>query len=75
MLPVTALQRARRTNGVGGKLGVRVVVALEVQVRVVALRLSHLRDALEQLQARLEVAHLAQPAQISSLASTHTCLW
>ena len=50
--------KPERTNGVRGQLCVCLVEALQVQVRVVAFCLCHRRYPLEQLQARLEAAHL-----------------
>lgn len=48
----------RHTNRVGAQVCGDAVVALQVQIRVVPLSLSHLPNPLEQLQTSLEISHL-----------------
>lgn len=58
LIALSAVQARCRTYRVCGHDCVDLVVALQVQVWVVALCLSHLAHPLKELQARLEVAHL-----------------
>lgn len=55
---VGVARAGRSTGGVGGQLHPHILVPLQVEVRVVALRLRHLPDAPEHLQRRLEVPRL-----------------